>query len=246
MTLTLSFEASLIEAAGRAVLYSLCAYGLALPTPARWERIERDLLPAALALEAPEPLPKLIRDLAAAAPRSCDDLRAAHFRLFPPIASQDAPGYETAYRGDDIFRQVEILADIGGFYRAHGLAAGGEEKERPDHIVVELEFCALVSRKELYALQHLGPEEIDVCQSTRCAFLRDHLGCWGPGFGRRVAAVADHGFYRRMGELTAAWIEADLASIGVTAAEQADRPLPQDPPEEFGCGPCPLPGTDLL
>ncbi len=246
MTVTLSSEASLIEAAGRAVLYSLTAYCLALPTPARWERIGGDLLPAALALAAPEPLPKLIRDLAAASPRSSDDLRAAHFRLFPPIASQDAPGYETAYRGDDIFRQVEILADIGGFYRAHGLAAGGEEKERPDHIVVELEFCALVSRKEIYALQHLGAEEVEVCQSTRGAFLRDHLGCWGPGFGRRVAAVADHGFYRRMGELTAEWIEADMASIGVTAAEQADRPLPQDPPEEFACGPCPLPGTDLL
>ena len=246
MTVTLSLGASLIEAAGRAVLYSLSAYGLAFPTPARWERIGRDLLPAALALEAPEPLPKLIRDLAAAAPRSCDDLRPAHFRLFPPIASQDAPGFETAYRGEDIFRQVEILADIGGFYRAHGLAAGGEEKERPDHIVVELEFCALVSRKELYALQHLGREEVDSCQSTRRAFLRDHLGCWGPGFGRRVAAIADHGFYRHMGELIAAWIEADLASIGVTAAEQADRPLPQDPPEEFECGPCPLPGTDPL
>lgn len=246
MTVTLSPEARLIEAAGRAVLYSLSAYGLALPTPARWERIERDLLPAALALEAPEPLPKLISDLAAAAPRSSDDLRAAHLRLFPPIASQDAPGYETAYRGDDIFRQVEILADIGGFYRAHGLAAGGEEKERPDHIVVELEFCALVSRKELYALQHLGPEEVEVCQSTRIAFLRDHLGCWGPGFGRRAAALADHPFYRALGNLTAAWIEADLAASGVIAAEQADRPLGQPPPEEMGCGTCPLPATDRL
>jgi TorA maturation chaperone TorD len=246
MTVTLSSEASLIEAAGRAVLYSLSAYGLALPTPARWERISRDLLPAALALAAPEPLPKLIRDLAAASPRSSDDLRAAHFRLFPPIASQDAPGYETAYRGEDIFRQVEILADIGGFYRAHGLAAGGEEKERPDHIVVELEFCALVSRKEIYALQHLGPAEVEVCQVTRSAFLRDHLGCWGPGFGRRVAAVAGHAFYRTLGQLTAAWIEADLASVGASPVEQADQPLPQDPPEEFGCGPCPTPGTGLL
>lgn len=246
MTVAFSPEASLIEAAGRAVLYSLGAYGLALPTHDRWERIEGDLLPAALALDAPEPLPNLIRDLAAAAPRSSDDLAAAHFRLFPPIASQDAPGYETAYRGDDIFRQVEILADIGGFYRAHGLAAGGAEKERPDHIVVELEFCALVSRKELYALQHLGPDEVAVCQSTRSAFLRDHLGCWGPWFGRRVAAVADHAFYRTLGRLTAAWIEADLASVGATPAEQADRPLPQDPPEEFGCGPCPMSETGRL
>lgn len=246
MTVTLAPEASLIEAAGRAVLYTLCAHGLALPTRSRWERILRELVPAALALDAPEPLPDLIQALAAAAPGSSDDLTPAHLRLFPPIASQDAPGYETAYRGDDLFRQVGLLADIAGFYRAHGLTAGGAERERPDHIVVELEFCALLSRKELYALGHLGPEEVEVCQSTRSAFLRDHLGCWGPGFGRRVAAVADHPFYRALGDLTAAWIEADLAASGVVAAEQADRPLPQDPPEEMGCGPCPLPGTDRL
>jgi len=246
MTVTVAPEASLIEAAGRAVLYCLSAYGLALPTRARWERIERELLPAALILDAPEPLPDLIQTLAAAAPDSSDDLASGHLRLFPPIASQDAPGYETAYRGDDLFRQVELLADIAGFYLAHGLTAGGEEKERPDHIVVELEFCSLLSRKELHALQHLGPEEVEVCQSTRTAFLRDHLGCWGPGFGRRAAAVADHPFYRALGNLTAAWIEADLAASGVVAAEQADRPLPQAPPEEMGCGPCPLPGTDLL
>jgi TorA maturation chaperone TorD len=242
MTITLAPEASLIEAAGRAVLYTLCAHGLALPTRARWERIERELLPAALALDAPEPLPDLIQALAAAAPRSSDDLAPAHLRLFPPIASQDAPGYETAYRGDDLFRQVGLLADLAGFYRAHGVTAGGEEKERPDHIVAELEFCGVLARKEWYALEHLSPDEVEVCRETRVAFLRDHLGCWAPAFGRRVAAVAGHPFYRSLGSLTAAWIEADLDASGVIPVENAQDPLPQEPPDDGGCGPCPVQG----
>ena len=243
MTATLTLEASQIEAAGRAVLYTLCAYGLAQPTSSRWLQVNKVLLPAALTLDTSPPLSALIEEVSAATPTACEALASSHLRLFPPIVSQDAPGYETAYRGSDLFIQVGLLADIAGFYKAHGLRSGGPVKERPDHIVVELEFCALLAKKELYALVHLSSHEVEVCRNTRTTFLRDHLGCWAPAFGRRLAAVTQHPFYRSLGLLTAAWIEAEMATEGVTPAECADQPLPQESPDDGECGPCAVPSA---
>jgi TorA maturation chaperone TorD len=196
------------------------------------------VLPAVVALDLGNEIRARVEEVSKSAPSTADELTRAHLRLFPPIASQDAPGYETAYRGKDLFRQVDLLADIAGFYRAHGLRAGGAERERVDHIVVELEFCAVLGRKEAQALADLGSEEVEVCRSTLAGFLRDHLGCWGPAFGRRVARVSEHPFYRAAGELVSAWIESDLDELGIQPAEVADRPLPQTPIDDGGCGPC--------
>ncbi|MFP3915408.1 MAG: molecular chaperone [Actinomycetota bacterium] len=234
-----SREEQMVACAGRATMYSLLAYGLATPGPDRWRAIEESLLPAATMLLLPGPVAAALDGLAEAAPASWEELAEAHLLLFPPVAHQDAPGYETAYRGDDLFRQMDLLADVAGFYRAHGLRVGGEERERPDHIVVELEFCSLLCRKELHALQTLGPEQVEVCRETMMSFLGDHLACWGPAFGRRSAAVAAHGWYRMLGELTQRWIDADVAALGVTPAEVASDPLPQDLPDDGSCGPCP-------
>lgn len=230
----------MVACAGRATMYALLAHGLAPPLPARWQVVTQTLLPAATSLLLPEPAMAAVTSLARVAPARSSDLAAAHLDLFPPVAHQDAPGYETAYRGDDLFRQMDLLADVAGFYRAHGLEVGGPEKERPDHIVVELEFCSLLCRKELHALHELGPDEVAVCRETTEAFLSDHLACWGPAFGRRAAAVATHPWYRAVGELTAHWIAADAAALGVTPNEVAVVPRPQEPPDDGSCGPCPV------
>ncbi len=235
---TLGVLSRQVEAAGRSALYSLCAYGLARPTARRWSLMDEVLIPAILALDVPGLDRSVIEEVAAAFPADHQMLAGSHLRCFPPVASQDAPGYETAYRGDDLFGQVEILADIGGFYRAHGVAAGGSERERPDHIVVELDFCAFISRKEAYAWEHFGTDEVEMCIEARTLFLRDHLGCWGASFGRRLALVAEHPFHRAVGGLTAGWIEADMAAAGVSPRERVDSPLPPPPLDGEGCAPC--------
>lgn len=237
-----SRDEEMVAWAGRATMYALLAHGLAPPLPPRWHVVKQSLLPAVTSLLIPDPLAAAVTELARVAPTRPSDLDAAHLALFPPVAHQDAPGYETAYRGEDLFRQMDLLADVAGFYRAHGLEVGGKERERPDHIVVELEFCSLLCRKELHALKELGPEQVEVCRDTLQAFLADHLACWGPAFGRRAAAIATHPWYRTLGELTAHWIEADAAVLGADPKEVADEPLPQDPPDDGSCGPCPVVG----
>lgn len=235
-------DAALVDALARASLYATLASALATPDPDRWLTLRQTLLPAVLAIEIEAPLPGLVDDLVRAAPEDPFDLAAAHLTLFPPIASSDAPAYETAYRGDDLFRQMELMADVAGFYKAHGVRVGGPERERPDHVIAQLEFCSLLARKEAHALMELGPDEVEVCRDSTRAFLADHLGCWVPSFGRRAASVATHPWYRAAGRLLAEWVEADLAAIGVVPVEIVDAPRPFEPPDDGSCGPCPPAG----
>jgi len=241
MSTTVELEYEVIDAAARATVYSLLATGLALPTSDRLRLLGTKLLPGLEALELPVSLDVAIKTLGSNLPADLQTARDDHMALFPPITSQDAPAYETAYRGDGIFQQVALLADIAGFYRAHGLRAGGSERERPDHITVELEFMAVLARKEVRSLQSGWIESTDICRDTEALFLQDHLGCWAPAFGRRAAAVTDSPWYQSLSELTAEWIEQDTTAAGVTPVEIVEEPLPQEPPDDGACGPCPMP-----
>lgn len=241
MTLTRDIERDLVEATGRLTVYSLLATGLAFPTESRLEILRSRLLPALSMLELGPEVDAAARTVSTSLPTGIDGLRAYHMELFPPIASQDAPGYETGYRGDGVFQQSAIMADVAGFYRAHGLRAGGEERERPDHITVELEFMAIVAKKEALVLKQGISERVQVCRDTAAAFLRDHLGCWAPAFGLRAATVSSSPWYTSLGKLIAAWIPQDMSALGIEPAEAVERPLPQEPPDDGSCGPCPAP-----
>lgn len=235
-----------VEAAGRATVYTLLATGFALPTPATRGLLARTLIPGALGLELPNRLSDRVRDLATCVPTDPHRAREDHMALFPPITSQDAPGNETAYRGDGIFQQTTILADIAGFYRAHGLRAGGSARERLDHITVELEFMTVLARKQVFALEDGRIEDSDICRETASLFLSDHLGCWAPAFGRRAATVTASPWYRHLGLLLAEWVEADASASGVVPVEVVDEPLPPEPPDDGLCGPCPVPGEQVI
>lgn len=245
MTLTTD-RRDLTDVTGRLTIYSLLATGFAFPTKDRLQRLEATLLPAASVLETSPELDAALAAVRCSLMGKVDVLRDQHIHLFPPIASQDAPGYETGYRGDGIFQQTAIIADIAGFYRAHGLRAGGEERERPDHIVTELEFMAVVARKEAMALENGNAGNVSVCRDTSAAFLRDHLGCWAPAFGSRAAAVSESPWYSALGELLAVWVTQDIAGFGVEPVEVVERPIPQEPPDDGACGPCPAPPAGLV
>lgn len=241
MSTTLEYERTAVESAGRLTVYSVLAVGLMFPSPDRLHLLRDTLLPAFALIDIGDGLTEAARDLAAWLPADVDPLRHPFMKLFPPIASQDAPGYETGYRGDGIFQQTAIMADIAGFYRAHGLRAGGAERERPDHITVELEFMAVVARKEMLALQARDRDKAAICRQTGARFLSEHLACWAPAFGRRVAATSLSPWYAALGELTARWVEFDCVVQDVKPLESVQGPRPLEPPDDGSCGPCPMP-----
>jgi TorA maturation chaperone TorD len=241
MNTTVELDYEIIDAAARATVYSLLATGLALPTTGRLSLLGTKFLPGMEALELPDSLHAAVQALSSRLSVDLEAARDDHMALFPPITSQDAPGYETAYRGDGIFQQAALLADIAGFYRAQGLRAGGTERERLDHITVELEFMAVLARKEVLSLQNGWTESTGICRDMGALFLQDHLGCWAPAFGRRASTVSGSPWYQSLGSLLALWVEEEIAGAGVTPVEVVEEPLPQEPPDDGACGPCPMP-----
>ncbi len=238
MRMTAEQRNDLAESTGRFTMYSLLVGALSFPTRNRLELLSFRLIPAAQLLLLGGPLEVSVNTLAGHLPIGVDAARRSYMDLFPPIASQDAPGYETGYRGDGIFQQSSIMADIAGFYRAHGLRAGGAERERPDHITVELEFMAFLAKKEAMALQRKSSEQVEICRDTSALFLSEHLGCWAPAFGRRAAAVASTPWLTEIGLLVALWIEDELMAFAVEPVEEKGQPLPIEPPDDGTCGPC--------
>lgn len=224
-------------AVARSVLYGFLARALAFPTGERLAELRETVGPLALtATTGVEGLDARVARAVANLARPDVELRRAHTLVFPPVESRDHPSYESAFASADVFVQTDLMADVAAFYRAHGLRVGGRERERPDHICAELEFMAFMAGKEAHALAELGPDEIAECRRTQASFLRDHLGCWGPAFGARLALDAADEPTRDTGRLLRDWLEADLAALGVEPARHLDRAQPQPPPDDGSCG----------
>lgn len=225
-------------AVGRSAVYAFLTHGFAYPSNDRVTRLVDEFAPALreIAFDADTGLGALVAECLAALGRDLPELVSAHQRLFTIIESQDCPTYETAYRGRDIHQQGHIMADVAGLYLAHGLRFGGPERERPDHIAVELEFMSFLTLKEAVAHLELGSEAVTACRHAQKLFLAEHLGSWAPGFGRRVQMAASLSFYEALGTLLSVWVETDMDHLGVEAHETVDHPLPPPPPDDGACG----------
>lgn len=153
------------------------------------------------------------------APAEVASLQAQHRILFPAVESQDAPSYETAYSKHDVFRQGQVMADVAGFYRAHGLQQGGRLKDRPDGIGSQLEFLGFLVAKQDQALAEGNEDAVDVCIETQRLFLADHVGGWAPEYGRRVAAVSTDPFFIAFGDFLTLWLETEMEYLGAVPSE---------------------------
>jgi nitrate reductase assembly molybdenum cofactor insertion protein NarJ len=178
------------------------------------------------------------------------ELQAAHRHTFGMAGSLC---YETEYGLPHEYRQSQEMADIAGFYRAFGFNLGGEVRERPDHIAVELEFMHTLALKEAYALEKGTPEQVGICQLAQAKFLEDHLGHWIELYAQAVAHNsvghnsvghnAPDTLFTPLARFTADFIRTDADRLGVslptTKWEQVQH-TPYDP--DFSCATCELGG----
>lgn len=206
-------------AIARSAVYAFLARSLAYPDEQQLTVVRSELVPILHAVRTEDAaLSGALAAALAEVDAPLDELRTAHGALFPPVGQSELCVYESVYRTRDLFQEAETLADIAGFYRAHGLVVGGVERERPDHLAVELEFMAFLARKRAFALAELGRARANSCRLAEAAFLRDHLGSWGPLAGEELARMAVHPFYRAIGSLLATWLRGDMAIHAVAAA----------------------------
>lgn len=151
--------------------------------------------------------------------------------------------YETEYGLPHEYRQSQEMADIAGFYRAFGFNLGGQKRERPDHVAVELEFVHALALKEAYALETGIPEQLEICQAAQGKFLQDHLGRWIGLFAQSVAHNAPDSLYAALAQFTADFVQADAERLGISLAQPQLSDVqhtPFDP--DFSCADCAVAG----
>lgn len=193
----------------------------------------------------PARLAEAIRRLARAV--TVEALRADYQLLFGHTARGAVPPYETEYGADSLFQPMHEMADLAAFYRAFGLVLRPDARERPDHVACQCEFLAFLARKEAYALERGDAPMLEATRQGTRRFLRDHLGRWGPGFGRTLDRCDPEGFYGALGILAAAIVGRECARAGVPAGPDLLRLRTADlPGPPAACGePAPAGVTGL-
>jgi TorA maturation chaperone TorD len=178
-----------------------------------------------------------LRPLLAQCARSRDDLAVEYDRVFGLVPSRECPPFETEYLTTvEPFFRAQQLADIAGFYRAFGLEPSRHNPERPDHIVLEFEFVAVVLAKQRLAQDE---DRAAVCRDAVAAFLHDHLVWWGPSFAGGLARKAAGSFYLAAGRFLAALLTFERARIGLAPPRFPLRASPIEPREDqAGCASC--------
>ncbi len=101
-------------------------------------------------------------------------------------------------------------------YSEAGLTVGGELRDVPDHIGLELQFMHHLCSREAEALNSgmCGEAEESVRQQRR--FLENHLLLWLDAFCQAVSCATDHPFYQAMAALTLAFVHSDAQEIGAS------------------------------
>lgn len=177
-----------------------------------------------------------------AAPLTLSDLQMQYLHSFGAAGSLC---YETEYGLPHEFRQSQELADISGFYNAFGFYNGGQVRERPDHLAVELEFMQALALKEAHALLNGPAEHAEMCAIAQAKFLAEHLGAWVGLFAQSLALNAQEGPYFALAQFTSEFVRADAARLGVTLVQRSRKEVahtPFDP--DFSCAACPI--VDLV
>jgi TorA maturation chaperone TorD len=232
-----------MDAIARGAIYALLSHAISYPMAGRIEALRTEVRPLLSGVVLDDDgLALALGDVLDSLDTPLGELQHAFDMQFSHITSPDCPAHETAFSIRDVFQQAQVMADIAGFFGAHGVQVGASERERPDHIGAELEFMSLLARKEAHAVRAGLAEPRDECRRTEAMFLRDHLGCWGPSFGRRVEQLAATPLYRSVGGLLTRWLEADMAALEVQPAFELDEPVGM-PPQESDEEPCGLGGV---
>ena len=186
-----------------------------------------------------------------------DELAKVHDQIYGLVLSKECPPYESEYSSQTFsVSRSHRMADVAGFYRAFGVEPSDDNRERPDHIALELEFMAWLIAKETRALEAGGAEaeeHSEICRDAQKKFFAEHLGWWLPAFAMALRRKADdaseppraaENFHIALGSVLAAFTAVERAVLDVEPPQDlAPRnPLPTEPTEpDESCAGCEVP-----
>jgi DMSO reductase family type II enzyme chaperone len=207
-------------------------------------RFARELDQALAQLPATRRLRGRLAAELAAAREGARRISPAYGTRFVLSGAGGSPPYEAEYIPIGVFRRMQQMADVAGFYRAFGLemSPGGG---RPDHLAAELEFMASLAFREAYASRAGNAEGATICRRAQRVFLADHLVRWLPSFAERVSETGPGDSYAALARIANAIVTWDARRWRVRA-RPLDWALASGPSGELplytlpddGCAPC--------
>jgi len=102
---------------------------------------------------------------------------------------------------------------VKNYIEACGFEYDPDHHVLPDHISVELEFMAEVTRQEALAWQEKDLEKVLNCLEYESEFIERHLSQWVPVFCNKVLERAQLSFYRCMAEITRNFMDTEIGEI---------------------------------
>lgn len=174
-------------------------------------------------------------------PHSHEQFNQCYENVFGLLVSNACPPYETEYINSRYsFQRSNALADISGFYHAFGVTASRQNPERPDHIVHELEFMAVLIGLARRADQADFPnrdERLGTCIDAQQRFLRDHLTWWTPAFATLLCRENLGGYYDGVARFLSALIPAERSLFCIPTPNHRAAPSELEQPDACeGCG----------
>lgn len=221
----------------RSALYRFFSLACGYPTAERFHTLREGAAPAAhaaAAIAARALRPRLETLANHIDGIGLEEMQAQYHQAFGHLPLPDCPPYESGYLGAHLFRQVNVMADVAGFYRAFGLRISQQERERVDHVTVELEFMRFLAYKEAFALVHHGRARAGVCRRAQRRFWSEHLGRWLPTFAALLAEKTPPGFFADLAPGLAELAERETRVLGRTPIAQELSPQPP-PFSEMDC-----------
>jgi len=156
---------------------------------AQLDAVELDPLLAATALgETTELREALVQLLEAARITPQAEWSAEYHRLFE--GAMACPLNQTAYVRRD---KGAILGDLCGFYHAFGWTTAPDFPEKPDHLVCELEFLAMLLTLRAGAAEAAQRQLVDRAMHS---FVDAHVGDWLTVLCERLSATTALAFYQ--------------------------------------------------
>lgn len=223
---------------GRSAVYEALSLAFAHPEPEVIERLEvllEDLEGHPITrMFGLQPRIKAIREALEGA--STEDLAAEHIRLFRGQVL--CSPHETEYERDS-FAKASQLADIAGFYQAWGMQTSNAHRSMPDFVGTELEFMALVTRKQVYATARAWPTRRALALEAGQDFLETHLSRWVHAFAGDVRAAAAETpagrYFAAVARTLEQFVVMDISANGLPLPQPRERLEHPDADESMVC-----------
>jgi putative dimethyl sulfoxide reductase chaperone len=135
-----------------------------------------------------------------------ESLKIDYTQLFVGPFKLLAAPYGSVYLEDNKI-MGESTVDVRSWYENEGLDV--VIKDAPDHITMELEFMYYLITKQTQATSEGNLKSIQLYQQKQKTFLCVHLARWLPEFAEKVQKNAQTKFYKKLVQLTEAFIKMD-------------------------------------